>query len=633
MALISIPPWNEFYDALRNDIVLATTNVSLNGKLHAKLISVLEGQAFQDMISRSHLRANGLLLLQELVHTYKPTNVPKLLAAKAGEFWSKMKRLPNESIDTYYNRFKELLDELDQADDKISMKSAMRHFIFTLGPEFEAIQNNYQIGNLPSDWNTTQWPVLLVLCRNYYNSVNPKGILSTQRDSFADSHTKRMAQIKKVKDWFLSPMKYCKEISQEQKKYPDQCIFHLTKSHPTEDCNIKRECDKIILARQKSITTQGGSNTHSLTQGGQSTSSGHLRLITEEEFLDAEMHAEPSSVDTTEVEGNDTKEVDLFYFARLSNHYLRLVKSTVSTQVPPRYVMQFPVIADSGANHHMFRDREFFVNIQPSSGTVYLGDGKTALSIQGVSPVQCKIGTETLTLHNVRYIPTLSESIYSLFQHVQSPGHRLESSYEKGLYIIFPSFKTKAIISSHDIYLDATPLSLEGVSNECSSPLRPIPVSVCHDLTVFQNDIKVETDRLDTILRDLRQYFTDVKTKRKLDLDVPSGFRRQSLQQKNARLYTPPRHSEHESSNIHNSSSFSDDASPTSVNTPVHSKRSSDLEPLPLSQTCTSSSSDFVPIVRSVDKPSSSLPQTITMTEDNLRACVGFHRIDTMKTI
>ncbi len=217
--------------------------------------------------------------------------------------------------------------------------------------------------------------------------------------------------------------------------------------------------------------------------------------------------------------------------------------------------------------------------------------------------------------------------------HVQSPGHRLESSHEKGLYIIFPSFKTKAIIGSHDIYLDATPLSSEGVSNECSSPLRPIPVSVCHDLTVFQNDIKLETDRLDTILRDLRQYFTDVKTKRKLGLDVPSGFRRQSLQQKNARLYTPPRHSEHESSNIHNSSSFSDDTSPTSVNTPVHSKRSSDLEPLPLSQTCTSSSSDFVPIVRSVDKPSSSLPQTITMTEDNLRACVGFCRIDTMKTI
>jgi hypothetical protein len=40
MALISIPPWNEFYDAQRNDVVITTPNTSLNGKLYAKLISV-----------------------------------------------------------------------------------------------------------------------------------------------------------------------------------------------------------------------------------------------------------------------------------------------------------------------------------------------------------------------------------------------------------------------------------------------------------------------------------------------------------------------------------------------------------------------------------------------------------------
>ncbi len=147
MALISIPPWNELYDVVRNDVISTTSNVTLNGKLYAKIVSVLEGQALQDVISRSHLRANGVLLLQELVQTYKPTNVPEVLAAKAGEFWSKLKRSNGESVDSYYNRFRELLDDLDQADDKISTKSAMRHFIFTLGTEFEAIQNNYHIGN------------------------------------------------------------------------------------------------------------------------------------------------------------------------------------------------------------------------------------------------------------------------------------------------------------------------------------------------------------------------------------------------------------------------------------------------------------------------------------------------------
>jgi hypothetical protein len=629
MALISIPPWNEFYDAQHNDVVITTPNTSLNGKLYAKLISVLEGQALQDMILRSHLRANGVLLLRELVHTYKPTNVPEVLAAKAGEFWSRTKRMSNESVDTYYNRFKELLDELDQADNKISTKSAMRHFIFTLGTEFEAIQNNYTIGNLPTEWTTDQWPVLLVLCRNYYNSVNPKGLLSNQKDSSTDSHTKRMAQLKKVKEWFLSPITYCKEISQEQKKYPDQCIFHLSKSHQTADCNLKRECDRILLAQKKNGSPQGRSTSNSSSQEGQPTASGHLRLITEDEFVDAEMHA-VSAIDIDDVADKDTNECDLIYFARLSNHYLRLVKNNVPEQAPPRHPRSFPVIADSGANHHMFKDREYFITLQPSSGDVYLGDGKTALSIQGVGTVQCKIGSNILTLQNVRYIPTLSGSIYSLFQHVQSPGHRLESSYENGLHIIFPSFKTKAIIGRHDIYLDTEPL-LSTTNSESSSSQQEIPL-VCRDITDFQQDVKVETDRLDNILHDLRRYFMDVKTKRQLGLKVPAGFCRQSQHIIDTRLNTPPRHSDQNSDIIQSFSSLPhDDTSVTSVDTPLHSDCTSTIEHFSSSKPSTSSTPDFIPIIRSVDKPSSSLPDNVTMTEDHLRASVGFRRIDVMK--
>jgi len=122
IAQISIPPWSEFYDSSTHSVVLSTQNTTLNSRLYANLISVLEGQALQDMISRSHLHGIGLLLLQDLIQTYKPVNVPEVLAAKAGEFWSKMRRSSSESVDTYYNRFKELLDELDQADDKISTK-------------------------------------------------------------------------------------------------------------------------------------------------------------------------------------------------------------------------------------------------------------------------------------------------------------------------------------------------------------------------------------------------------------------------------------------------------------------------------------------------------------------------------
>jgi hypothetical protein len=102
VAQLSLPPCSEFYDASTNSVVTVTAHQALNAKLYAKLLVALEGQ---DIVSRSHLHANGLLLLQELVQTYKPKNVPEVLAAKAGEFWSKIKRAPNESVDLYYNRF------------------------------------------------------------------------------------------------------------------------------------------------------------------------------------------------------------------------------------------------------------------------------------------------------------------------------------------------------------------------------------------------------------------------------------------------------------------------------------------------------------------------------------------------
>jgi hypothetical protein len=104
------------------------------------------------------------LLLKELVQTYKRKNVPELIAAKTSEFWGNTKHLPHETIDSYYNRFHEILEELSDSDEPISTKSAIRHFIFTLGTEFESIQHNYRIGNLPSQWMTQDWPTLLVLC-------------------------------------------------------------------------------------------------------------------------------------------------------------------------------------------------------------------------------------------------------------------------------------------------------------------------------------------------------------------------------------------------------------------------------------------------------------------------------------
>ena len=277
MAQLSLPPWKEFYDSSKNDVILSTTNSTLNGKLYSKLLLSLEGIAQQSTVAKKHLRANGLYLLQDLVQTYKPKNVPEVIAAKTSEFWGTMKRFPSETIDTYFNRFHELLDDLNDATDPISTKSAVRHFIFTLGPEFETIQNNYRIRNLPSTWQTESWPDILILCRDYYyNSVKP--LTPIKKDTTYVTPGKKNASFdrvshqKKVRLWFQQPGRFCKEIEKEQLKYPDMCIFHLSKSHATADCYVKKECDKQSASsiQSTSVSTSSG------------TSRGQLCYITEE---------------------------------------------------------------------------------------------------------------------------------------------------------------------------------------------------------------------------------------------------------------------------------------------------------------------------------------------------------------
>jgi len=535
VAQLSIPPWQELYDPETNSIVKSTTNSTLNSKLYAKLLVSLEGQALQDVVSRSHLRANGILLLQELVQTYRPCKVPEVLAAKAGEFWSKLKRGQNESIDSYYNRFQELLEDLNEADDKISTPSAMRQFIFTLGTEFAPIQNLYRIDNLPPAWKTTSWPSLLSLCRDFYNSVNPKGVNASRDATNTSDYNTRMAQQKKVKEWFLQPSKFGKDIDREQKKYPDMCIFHLSKSHCTDNCYLKKECEKIRSQNKDS-------NTKSVTQNG--TTVGQLRHITEDVYEDA---VESEGIEVVQDESNDTNEADLLYFARMTNHYLHLVKNSKSTNI--RHSMKYPVIADSGANFHMFRDREFFVNITPATGRVLLGDGKTALPIEGVGTIHCVINGHDLLLHNVRYVPELSESVYSLFLHIKYPGHSLNSSFENGLFIGFP-----------------------------------------------------------------------VKSKRQLNMEVPAGFRQESVHSRNLLSYL--------NSNTH----LKDYPTSLELTETLSEPTSTSLESS-TSNTNSSSSTVVTPIIRSVDKVSSSLPKSVTMSEDFIRASMGFRRIDMIKNI
>jgi len=164
----------------------------------------------------------------------------------------------------------------------------------------------------------------------------------------------RISYQKKVRQWFLNPQKFCQEIEKEQLKHPDKCLLHLSSSHPTESCHVKLECDKIRTAKTTTTTSGNSASTLTTTRSPQ----GQLRHVTEEEFTDAVVFEH--NADDADFSANDSNEDGLLYFSRLTNHFLCLGRTSVTQSPSPHHRMRFPVIADSGANFHMFREKEFF---------------------------------------------------------------------------------------------------------------------------------------------------------------------------------------------------------------------------------------------------------------------------------
>jgi len=224
-------------------------------------------------------------------------------------------------------------------------------------------------------------------------------------------------------------------------------LYHLSKTRPSSACFIKKECDKLVKDKSGSSS-----------QSGDNTLSGNLLHITDDEI-----------------------------------DYLHLAKASLSTDGSGRHPMQYPIIADSGANYHMFKEKEFFGDIRPTKGSVLLGDGKTSINIKGVGTLQCMIDGHQTTL----------------------PNHGLETTPDQGLFIKIPGFQTKAIIGSTDIYLNALPCSVPSSSTTSLQPALTSRDDTQYDsITSFQSSIQQETKKLDNILHNLCQYYATAKTKR-----------------------------------------------------------------------------------------------------------------------
>ena len=74
--------------------------------------------------------------------------------------------------------------------------------------------------------------------------MKPQGLPRRDSSNNLNSTFDCAAHQKKVKEWSLSPIKFFKEIADEQAKYQGKCLYHFTKSHQTCKCHVLKEGDK-----------------------------------------------------------------------------------------------------------------------------------------------------------------------------------------------------------------------------------------------------------------------------------------------------------------------------------------------------------------------------------------------------
>ena len=185
----------------------------------------------------------------------------------------------------------------------------------------------------------------------------------------------------------------------------------------------------------------------------------------------------------------------------------------------------------------------------------------------------------------------------------------------------FPGLHTKAIIGHDDIYLDAVPSTvtschdkLDLVDCQCISSSDVSQSSLlCRNIKQFQRDVSLESTKVDNLLASLRWYYKEVKTKRQLNLEVPAGFRRDNnllRTVKDAKIYESAQTSDVDEQEVDLSSvpSPNDESCPSPNITSVSSTDAMVLTD--------NTSVRRVPILRCIDKHSSSIPSRLTPSED-----------------
>ena len=493
LSILASTGWNELYNSGEDRPITETTAqqdpklTSLSADLYSYLHVAMKKDAQTLMEDKTELRGKGLLFLQTLYQTYNVKLASGELMATE-KAYANIFRRKDEKISTFASRCKKLRNILKLNGIESPLEGLKLRFIMGLGPDFSDIQKN--LHNLPPDWQTTDMNQLTIVATSYLNSVksirtnnewyksqnstshpntDSKNVKSKQAKSpnkpsskddnatrFQAKNSERQSRIlRDIRDGTFSAKKYSTEVPN------GACIWHGT-VHKIPQCTVLHN---LLNPTISTTTLKPPSYAPSPLKAKLATLSSTpsptptpppMEDVNIVDF-DAFDQASPSSNDKA-----NTSNTSQPY-----SHYIQPL--TCSATVPNRNPTQpqpfltptsHRFIIDSGAFPHMCNSPQLFTKINPWTSKknphVTLADGTTTSKIEGMGTIQFSINHNTVTLHNVLLVPTLSHSLFSVKQHCHSPGNYFHS--ESGTATLaFPTFIHSVPIED-DIYMDVIPL-------------------------------------------------------------------------------------------------------------------------------------------------------------------------------
>ena len=489
LSILASPKWGSMYDPSLQDVgPPGSVSLSLDQSLYSKLINCLSGNALNLMMAKEHLRGQGLLFLQTLKDTFSPS-LTEFEVLSLEQSFARPLRGKDETIHAFAARCIKTQKTLEKYNIYSSPERMRLKFINGLGPTFSTIQTNL---SLYPTWATTDMDQLIQAANLHLQTVNairiqnkefkdPKAEPNLQQDKRKAHQTnpsrkekiekdnQRKTQIDQDIAWgIFDPRKF-----QDQVK-PNHCVYHDCNHDNTECVHLKQ---MLLLYPQsnpnKIANKMKPKNVHPYATPpvppnpvvppprAVPTPRPQARQVQVEDIQDDEI----SPINLTELQkATDELEAANHNINNINNDvtdYSSLLNCrNVSTQSHP-----FPIsfVVDSAANPHMCNQRKAFDflshNVPPHLSHVTLADGTTKEPVKGIGSISffTTDKNKTFKMRGVLYVPSLSNSLYSVQQHCLEHGCIFHVEKEQVL-LSFPTFQYKTSLSQN-IYLNVNTFS------------------------------------------------------------------------------------------------------------------------------------------------------------------------------